>query len=419
MQNFRFIVSTILFFLVFGTVQAGWLVRIKDPRTHQLMLDSGCKLVHRYKNFPLALYERDSSVSTQTLRKKLNQFNVEAGQTVPVRLARTPNDPRYTDQQTFHPLMPEANLFLPKAWEMRTDASNVVVAILDGGFDTNHPDLQNNLWTNTAEAQGGIGVDDDGNSYVDDLHGWNAVNDTGVINDASNVHGTEVCGILGAEGDNGIGIAGICWKARMMLVQVFGASNITDSGVILKGLDYAMSFPEVRIINASWGTDIDEPLWRTAFEAVAQKGILVVAAAGNDSVSLDDVPFYPASYPFDNIVSVAAINMAGQLASFSGYGSQVTVAAPGISILTTLPNADYGNANQGTSFATPIVSGAAALLLASEPALTASEVRQRIVDTSRHTSTLEGVPLLGGLLNVQALLRGSVNSARSWFLYAP
>ena len=204
----------------------------------------------------------------------------------------------------------------------------------------------------------------------------------------------------------------------MMIVKVFGPTGETDSSIILKGLDYAMNFPEVRIINASWGSYklADKTLMQSAFEAAEQQGILIVAAAGNDPVNLDDKPYFPAAYPLDNIISVAAISQTGELAGFSGYGPNVTVAAPGVSIFTTQPNDRYGT-DTGTSFAAPIVSGAAALLLAQEPALTPSEVRERIIQTSRHTSSLEGVPLRGGLLNVQSLLRGPVNSARNWFLY--
>jgi subtilisin family serine protease len=202
-----------------------------------------------------------------------------------------------------------------------------------------------------------------------------------------------------------------------MPLRAFGNLTTSDT-IVLSALDYAMSFPEVRIINASWGGP-DGSMGDALSEAIQEagrRGILVVAAAGNNAVDLKDQPFYPASYPLDNIVSVAAVAPLGGLASFSDYGSTVTLAAPGVNIRMPTVGSSY-TYDQGTSFATPIVSGAAALLLARQPYLKPSRLRDWLVQTSRHTPPLAGVRLGGGLLNVQALLVGPPSRARDWGLY--
>jgi subtilisin family serine protease len=395
---------------------SAWLVREEGPQTRSVMNTTRLKQVHRFRNFPWAVYEGDQAAD-EGFAKKLKTMNLKAYRTGAMHLARIPNDPNFPLQETFNAPSADADIYLREAWDTQTDASSIVVAVIDSGMDPNHPDLSANLWTNAAEDQGTAGVDDDHNGYVDDVHGWNFIEDNNVVMDSGIYHGTGVCGVIGATGDNGTGMTGVCWKVKIMPLRAFGDLTTSDT-IVLSAIDYAMSFPEVRIINASWGGP-DGSMGDALSEAIQEagrRGILVMAAAGNNAVDLKDQPFYPASYPHNNIVSVAAIAPQGGLASFSDYGSTVTLAAPGFDIYTTAANGSYLY-DFGTSFATPIVSGAAALLLARQPYLRPPRVRDWLVQTSRHTSSLTGIRLGGGLLNVQALLGGAPSRAHDWHYY--
>lgn len=424
MCNFRFILPLILLFVSsVGSAGARWLVRVEDSGTRAKMEAAHYRLVHQYKHFPWAVYEA-APVAAGKARMSLQALGVRHEPIVTVHLVEsiTPDDPRYNkDQTAFHPLAADADIHLPEAWGILHDAPEVVVAVIDSGIDPTHQDLVNNLWTNPAEASGQPLVDDDVNSHTDDLHGWNTVDNSSDITDSvptdsGTYHGTAVAGVIGAEGNNGLGIAGVCWKTRLMVVRAF-AGEETDMSYILAAIDYAVSFPAVRVINASWGGSDGSQALHDAIAAAGAKGIVFVTAAGNDGFNLETHSFYPASYAadLDNVISVAAIGNLGTLADFSNYGPGVTVAAPGVSILFTQPGDQYA-AGSGTSFAAPIVSGAVALLLTQRPGLTPVQVRDWLIQTSRRTTSLSSMPLLGGLLNVQALLT-QPSAARNWLLY--
>jgi subtilisin family serine protease len=380
-------------------------------------------LIRQYKYIPWALYEGDGPALASG-RQALKALKIESCTPGRMHLAAVPDDPLYLpDQTAFHPDNPDADIFLPQAWDLTHDASNIVVAVIDSGIDPSHPDLVNNLWTNPAEAGGQSGVDDDHNGYIDDLHGWNFVDNNNNLygNDPGGPnHGTKVSGVIGAQGNNGQGISGVCWQVQVMTLRAFSDvdASTTDT-YIVDAFEYALSFPQVRVINASWGGTQSDELIKEEIVAAGQKGILVVAAAGNDGadIDLDGQQFYPASYNLDNLVSVAAIDTSGSLASFSNYGSQVSLAAPGDPVYSTLPGGLYGGGS-GTSFSAPIVCGAAALMLARDPSLSPAQLKQRLIATARRTDPLSLFPLAGGLLNVQRFLLGPPGAARSgWALY--
>ncbi len=271
---------------------------------------------------------------------------------------------------------PDADIDAPEGWH-RTRGEGVVVAVVDSGVDITHPDLVNNIWRNSGE-QCGNGIDDDGNGYVDDCNGWNFAAGSAAVTD--NVgHGTHVAGIIAAEADNRIGIAGVAYEADIMPLKIGDTPSLSAA---IEAIAYAID-NGARVINASWG--VNDPnaaaYLDVAITAAEQAGVLVVTAAGNEPVNIDTAPWYPAASSLDNVITVAASTPTDQPASWSGYGAtNVDIFAPGEFIVSTLPGG-YG-VYSGTSMAAPMVAGAAALLWAATPEATYQEVKGALLDRS-------------------------------------
>lgn len=280
------------------------------------------------------------------------------------------------------------------AWDITTGSRDVVVAVIDTGINYNDPDLKNNMWINEQEAKGQPGVDDDGNGYVDDVYGYDFLNnDADPIDDQN--HGSHCAGTIGAEGDNGQGVVGVAWKVRLMALKFLSAQGGTLEGAI-KSIDYAVE-NGAHIMSNSWGGGGQSQLLKEAIERAEKAGILFVAAAGNEKNNNDASPTYPANYDVPNVMSVAAIDSSGRLASFSNYGEQtVHIAAPGVNILSTGKNGLVSLS--GTSMATPHVSGVAALLLSNEPNLHYSDLKDRMMNTAVPRSNLNN-KVISGVLN--------------------
>lgn len=309
---------------------------------------------------------------------------------------------------------PGADIGATRAWDLTTGSDDVVVAILDTGTDLSHPDLAPNAWVNTREVAGN-GADDDNNGFVDDINGWNFIRNSGAVYENANVdfHGTAVAGVIGARGNNGIGVSGIAWRVKLMALKFLGADGGSTSDAV-KAINYAIALRKkgvnLRVINASWGGPSNIASLRNAIIAAGDAGILFVAAAGNgggDGVGddIDEQPDYPSAWTSEipSLISVAALDMSDGLTEFSNYGlKNVCVGAPGEQIITTLPDGGYGWAT-GTSFAAPHVSGIAALIWSRESSLSPSRIRERIVSTSE--------PVL-------ALASKSINAARANAFYA-
>lgn len=268
----------------------------------------------------------------------------------------------------------------PEGWAIRTDASSVVVAIIDSGVRLTHEDLAGNLWTNPGESGNGRetnGVDDDGNGYVDDVHGANVQTVTGDPSDDFG-HGTHVAGTVGATGNNGVGAVGVAWKARLMAVKMLDRNGVGSLSDAVAGFDYARR-NGAHIVNASWGGLGEPVLLRDAIQAYGTIGGVVVCAAGNANKDTTLTPFSPACYDFPFLVSVAAMSRYGTLSYFSNWGG-THIAAPGEEIYSTWHESDSSYRElMGTSMASPHVTGVVALLRAQAPTDDAEKIVHRLI----------------------------------------
>ncbi len=320
-----------------------------------------------------------------------------------------PNDPLRSELYGLHNFGQtggtfDADIDALEAWDSGyTGSSSVVVGVIDSGIDYNHEDLQGNIWVNEAELNGISGVDDDGNGYVDDVRGWDFVNDDNDPMDDFD-HGTHCAGTIGATGNNGIGVTGVNWNIQLMPLKFLNAGGSGSNADAIEAINYAASFEDdygnkiVRITSNSWGGGRKSNALKNA---IANSGAIFVAAAGNTGKSKAN---FPAGYPLDNIISVAATDHNDGLWSSSSYGtSWVDLGAPGVDVLSTVPDDDY-EFFTGTSMAAPHVSGVAALLMADNPGLTNAEVKDQILNTVDPLPSLDGMVLTGGRLNARAAL---------------
>ncbi|WP_330848889.1 S8 family peptidase [Mangrovicoccus ximenensis] len=289
----------------------------------------------------------------------------------------------------------DTDIDLPEAWE-NSRGAGVLVAVIDTGVDYRHPDLAENMWINPGEIPGN-GIDDDGNGFVDDIHGYDFV-DTDARPMDGNSHGTHVAGTIAAVAGNGIGIAGVAPEAQIMAVKVLSDSGTGSIFDAIQGIEYA-ALMGAQIANCSWGGAAFPTALADAVRLAGEAGMAIVAAAGNDAKNTDISPHYPAAIDAPNMISVAATDRYDSFAGFSNYGIRsVDVAAPGVGILSTVPGAGYAS-KSGTSMAAPHVSGIAALILANEPWLSPAELRQRLIDSSDPVAGLASRSASGGRVN--------------------
>lgn len=321
----------------------------------------------------------------------------------------TPNDPMFKDQWALSNSgqnggKAKADLRALEAWVKTQGSKDVVVAVLDSGVDYTHPDLAANMWVRPDSVPQ---YRDANLGSFNDLHGFNAVdNQSDPMDD--NGHGTHCAGIIGAEGNNDEGIAGINWNVQIMPLKFMGRGGFGTTKDAIEAINYAIDRKRagvnVKVINASWGSVSYSKALEDAIRAAGEEGILFVAAAGNSSSSNDKRPHYPSNYKLPNVISVAALDRNDELASFSNYGANsVHIAAPGKDILSTWLKDSYREAS-GTSMATPYVAGVAALILSNDSSITAEKLRERIMHSVDKLDTLSGKIETGGRLNAAKAL---------------
>ncbi|MEL7264775.1 MAG: Ig-like domain-containing protein, partial [Planctomycetota bacterium] len=295
-----------------------------------------------------------------------------------VSAAATPNDPLFGDQWGLNNTgqtggVVDADIDATEGWDIATDAGSVVVAIIDSGVDYNHPDLVNNIWTNAGEIDGD-GIDNDGNGFVDDVYGWDFFsNDNDPMDE--NFHGTHVAGIVGAEGNNGIGVAGTAWDVQLMSLRFLGPNGTGSLAGALRAINYANDMG-ADIANNSWGGGGFSQALQDAITDFTDRGGIFTAAAGNHGRNNDEQNYFPANY--DGVIAVANSTDDDVRRRDSGFGvNSVEIAAPGDNILSTFPtnNGSY-NSIGGTSMATPMVSGALAILMEQFP----NELPEQLVE---------------------------------------
>jgi subtilisin family serine protease len=333
-----------------------------------------------------------------------------------VTLAAVPNDSYFANQWALDDPKNDADIDAPPAWDRGTGTKSTLVGVIDSGIHSQHPDLAPNLWSNPDEAVDGL--DNDGNGYVDDIFGINPIDGSNDPSDCQG-HGTHVAGIIGAKGNNGLGVTGINWTIGLIVAKVGSdcGGNLSMSG-ILSAYNYFYDLKvrghNVRLLNASYGSTVFSEASYQAIERLDQVGILLVAAAGNNNQNTSINPFYPAAYGLPNVISVAATGPDLKLASYSNYGTEVHIAAPGgqganwyDAIMSTYsPLASNGGlyaSLQGTSMAAPVVSGALALIASHDPSLTGPELKDIMIRSAYTVSGLEGLVDGSRFLNLKGM----------------
>ncbi len=282
-----------------------------------------------------------------------------------IRACGMPNDPYFKDQWAlFNPDHARADIQAPEAWKITTGSRKIIVAIIDTGIDYVHPDLSANIWHNPGEIPNN-GIDDDGNGYPDDVSGWSFAEDSPDPMDRY-PHGTLISGIVGAVTNNHTGIAGLMHNVTLMAVKSLSDNGWGYSSDLIAGIYYAVD-NGAQLINASWGGGRPQKAMTQAIAYAAVHNVIFVAAAGNYVRNNDKEPFYPSSYPNDNIVAVGASNQQDAVAPFSHIGLRsVDLFAPGVNVISTMPQADYGSAS-GTSLSAPYVTASLGLIMTAAP----------------------------------------------------
>ncbi len=389
--------------------------------------------VSPYMNIWLLAFDDSAMDENEMLRHVANHSLVEVAQFNHVVHHRAvPNDALFDQQWQYvndgsNGGVVDADIDADEAWEITTGGltpfgDEITVAVLDDGIDLNHPDFEDNLWTNTLEIPDN-GIDDDGNGYIDDFRGWSTVSNNDNI--AGGSHGTPVAGIIGAKGNNGIGVTGVNWDVKVMVIK----NNFnTNEAAVISAYSYALTMRElynetageqgafVVATNASWGVNFgnpdNAPLWCEFYNVMGTHGILSCGATANLNINVDVLGDLPTACPSDFLIAVTNCDNTDTKVSIAGYGAEsIDLGAHGANAYTTSAGQSYGGFG-GTSGATPHVAGAIALLYSApcpsfaalamaDPEAAALLARQYILEGVDPNASLEGITVTGGRLNLK------------------
>ncbi|HET6976623.1 MAG TPA: S8 family peptidase [Pyrinomonadaceae bacterium] len=353
-------------------------------------------LVKEYQQLPEVEYAEPNY--------EINLDEASAGPLVPI----LPHDPQFNDQWALANSGQRggkkgADISATSAWAKTTGTDEVVVAVLDTGVDYNHEDLTENMWRRPEKM---APYHDSELGTIDDENGFNAIDGSDPMDD--NGHGTHCAGIIGAEGENDLGIAGVNWKVQIMPLKFMNATGSGSTKDAIEAINYVIDRKKagvnVRIISASWGSTQKSRALGEVIRKAYENDILFVAAAGNSTVDNDRTPHFPSSYDSPNVISVAALDRHDALASFSNWGAKsVAIAAPGVDILSTWLGNEYEE-KSGTSMATPVVSGVAALVLAEHPQMSVDELKKKLLASVDPIPALKGKTVTAGRINATKAL---------------
>ena len=329
---------------------------------------------------------------------------VELNQIYRLAVENNPND------EEFSQLYGMTKIQAPFAWSITTGSKDILVGVIDSGVDYLHSDLSANYWTNEGEFgldENGVdlstnGIDDDENGYIDDYRGWDFMNNDNDPMDG-NGHGTHVAGTIGAIGGNEAGVVGVNWNVSIVGLKIFSDSGRTTTEAITEGIEYS-NLINVDLTNNSWGGGRRSPTIEAAILEANEKGILFVAAAGNNRSDNDSRSFFPANYEFDNIISVASTDSEDRRSWFSNFGQNtVDIAAPGSAIYSTTPGDTFGS-KSGTSMASPHVAGLAALVKSIYPEESMLKIKNRLLHSGDFIEELATRTLTGKRINALTAL---------------
>jgi subtilisin family serine protease len=355
---------------------------------------TAARALHGERIAPGIRVVRGTAASARRLSRAPGVRFVERNRRYGASSLAAPSDPLYGRQWALRSTRARA------AW-LATLGDGVPVAVLDSGLDLSNPDLAGNVWTNPGEIAGN-GVDDDGNGFIDDVHGADTIGQDGDPSDGLG-HGTAVASVIGARGDNGFGLSGMAPNARLMPVKVLADEGWGTTATLIAGLRYALD-EGARVVNMSLNGPEQSQALAEAIDQAGAQGVLVVTSAGNDGRNRDRVASYPASERSPAVITVASATRRGGLARGSAFGrASVDIAAPGDDIVTS----DLGDRfarRSGTSFAAAYVTGAAALLAAAHPEASGTRLRAALVASARRGGRVDA-QIAGGQLDAAAALR--------------
>jgi subtilisin family serine protease len=394
-----------------GEILVGFRDGVSAAEQNKVLAQVGAREKRKFQRIHGALLELKPEKVERALEQLQSDERVRyAERNALIHLDALPNDPFFSrlwglnnTGQTVQGLtgLPDADIDAPEAWNVTTGSNAVTVAVIDTGIDGSHPDLSSQMWINAGESCSGCrtdGIDNDGNGYVDDWRGWDWVNhDNNPADDHG--HGTHVAGTIGAAGNNGIGVTGVNWQARLMPLKFLSSAGSGTTADAVGAVLYAAD-KRADVMNNSWGGDTYSQALADAIAVADDRGSLFVAASGNSSNDNDAAPDYPSSYDNPNVISVAATEHRDGLAWFSNIGrATVDLGAPGLNVYSTWPGGSYQFLT-GTSMAAPHVSGAAALVKAAFPNASDLGIKSLLLSSVDPNASLAGRTSTGGRLNV-------------------